>query len=286
MSVAYSEMPDPFLRAIVKQVDKLPGLAGICAGFEEETWRSEHLADHLLEWLPEFALNDREYTSLRGANAVRRLKEAARTVYSSDKYERRGELGEILLHAIIRQEFGSVPIISKVYFKDANNDTVKGFDAVHLVEAPDGLELWLGEVKFYTGAKQAIRDVVAELQVHTRTPYLRSEFAAIWRKVDPHSPYRNQLKPLLDGRNLSMDTIFKRLRIPVLLTYDSQTLSRHVRWTADYERAITAEFEKHHREFCQAGLPREIDIVLILLPTNTKKHLQAHFDRKLKGFAA
>src|SRR4051794_5347603 len=113
MPAAYSEMPDPFLRAIVKQIDTLPGLTGVCAGFEEEAWRSEHLADHLLEWLPEFALNDREYTSLRGANAVRRLKEAARTVYTSDKYERRGELGEILLHAIIRQEFGSVPIISK-----------------------------------------------------------------------------------------------------------------------------------------------------------------------------
>ena len=33
--------------------------------------------------------------------------------------------------------------ISKVFFKDSPNDTVKGFDAVHVVESLDGLELWL-----------------------------------------------------------------------------------------------------------------------------------------------
>jgi hypothetical protein len=177
-------MPLPLLRTIVKRVEDVPGLAGVCAGFESGEWRYDGLAEHIVEWLPEFALNDREFNALSGVNARRALRTAAEAIYRSSKYARRGEVGEILLHAIMRQEFGSVPAISKVFFKDSPNDTVKGFDAVHVVEAEDGFELWLGEVKLYQDVASAVRDVVEELNEHTRIPYLRSEFAAIWRKVD------------------------------------------------------------------------------------------------------
>lgn len=264
----------------------LPGLTGVCAGYEMGAWRSDQLAGHLLEWLPEFALNERELAGLRGVNAVRALRNAARTIYTSPKYERRGEVGEILLHAIIRQEFGSVPAISKIYFKDSSNDTVKGFDCVHVVEGGDGLELWLGEVKLYTDADAAVRDVVKELNEHTKVPYLRSEFAAIWRKLDPSSPHRAALQPLLDGDNVSMDAVFRRLCIPVLLTYDSETVAAHKQSDAAYEAAISAEFRRHHDRFRAAGLPTEVRIILILLPMNDKASLLARFDAKLKGLMA
>jgi hypothetical protein len=282
---ARSTMPEPFLRAIVKRIENVPGLAGLCAGFEGGEWRCDQLAEHIVEWLPEFALNDREFSSLNGVNARRALRAAAETVYKSSRYASRGEVGEILLHAIIRQQFGSVPAISKVFFKDSPNDTVKGFDAVHVVEAPDGLELWLGEVKLYQDVGSAVRDVVDELHQHTRIPYLRSEFAAIWRKVDHGHPHHAALERLLAG-NITMDEVFKRLCIPVLLTYDSNTVAAHSRSDAAYEAAITSEFEKHHQRFCRATLPREIKIVLILLPMKSKAKLLERFDAKLKGMMA
>lgn len=137
---------------------------------------------------------------------------------------------------------------------------MKGFDAVHVVEAADGLELWLGEVKLYQDVASAVRDIVDELNQHTRIPYLRSEFAAIWRKVDQDHPHRPALERLLAG-NVTMDEVFERLCIPVLLTYDSATLAVHRRTNATYETAITAEFEKHHQRFCNASLPAEIKII-------------------------
>lgn len=280
--VSSPSMPPPFLRTIVKRVDEVPGLAGICAGFEAGEWRYDQLAEHIVEWLPEFALNERELNALTGANARRALRSAAETIYTSAKYASRGEVGEILLHAIIRQEFGSVPAISKVFFKDASNDTVKGFDAVHVVEAVDGLEIWLGEVKLYQDVASAVRDVIDELKEHTKIPYLRSEFAAIWRKVDRDHPHRATLERLLAG-NVTMDEVFERLCIPVLLAYDSSTLAAHKRTDAAYEAAITAEFEKHHKRFCSSQLPREIKIILILLPMNNKAKLLERFDAKLKG---
>jgi HamA len=275
-------MPPRLLRTIVKRVEDVPGLAGVCAGFEASEWRYDQLAEHITEWLPEFALNEREFNALSGVNARRALRAAAETIYNSSKYASRGEVGEILLHAIIRQEFDSVPAISKIFFKDAPNDTVKGFDAVHVVEAADGLELWLGEVKLYHDVLSAVRDVVEELNQHTRIPYLRSEFAAIWRKVDRDHPHRTALEQLLAG-NTTMDEVFERLCIPVLLTYDSPTVAAHKRTDATYDAAITAEFEKHHQRFCSAQLPSEIRIILILLPMNNKAKLLGSFDAKLKG---
>src|SRR3712207_6996007 len=60
---------------------------------------------------------------------------------SSEKYSKRGEFGELLLHSVIRDVFHSEPAISKIFFKDSANDTVKGFDAVHVVEVEGSLEL-------------------------------------------------------------------------------------------------------------------------------------------------
>jgi hypothetical protein len=217
-----------------------------------------------------------------GYNARRAMRRAAEAVYKSENYAKRGEVGEILLHAIIRLEFGSEPLVSKIYFLDAPNDTVKGFDAVHIVQADDGLELWLGEVKLYQDAPRAVRDVVEELHRHTKIPYLRTEFAAICKKISPGHPHHQAVTDLLD-ENTSMDRIFTRVCVPVLLTYDSTALSAHTKSDDDYRRAILAEFEQHHERFANSGLPQEVKIVLILVPTNTKAELLASFDRKLKG---
>ena len=274
--------PKPFLRTIIKQIESVPGLAGFCAGFEAGEWRYDQLAEHIIEWLPEFALNDREYEALSGSNARQKLREAAQTIYTSPIYSRRGEVGEILLHALIRQEFGSIPAISKIYFKDSPNDTVKGFDAVHVVEADDGLELWLGEVKLYKNISKAIRDVVDELSKHTMIPYMRSEFAAILHKLDHNHPHRESLHSLI-GSNLTMDEVFTRLCIPVLLAYDSSTVATHRRTDNIYKDAITSEFEQQFQRFIGAGLPSEIKITLLLLPMNNKTNLLNSFDKKLKG---
>ena len=97
----------------------------------------------------------------------------------------------------MRQVFGTVPTIAKYFYKDAANDTVKGFDAVHVVPAGIDLELWLGEVKFYDDLARAIRDVVKELEVHTQRDYVRAESAFIANKIDPAWPHADKLKRLL-----------------------------------------------------------------------------------------
>ena len=87
--------PDPFLEVRVHDLTCVPGLTGLCVGYELGDWRSEQLAEHLLEWIPEFALTNKERQAIGAHNAVALIAKAARTVYTSPKYKKRGEVGEL-----------------------------------------------------------------------------------------------------------------------------------------------------------------------------------------------
>lgn len=272
--------PDPFLEIRVHSAEIAPGLTGVCAGYEAGEWRADHCARHLTEWLPEFALTQSERDAVGPHNAVSVVARAAEAVYTSEKYQRRGEIGELLLHVVLRQVFGTVPAVSKWYLKDAANDTVKGFDAVHVIATPRSLELWLGEAKFYEDINGAIADVVQEMQRHAGRYYLRGEFAAITNKIDEAWPHAERLKRLLH-RNTSLDDIFDALCIPVLLTYDSPTVAAHSETSAAYEAEFRTEVEGHHEAFAQKKLPN-VRIHLFLFPMESKRRLMECFHRRLK----
>lgn len=273
--------PDPFLTVRVHNVGSDPSLSGLCAGYERGEWRDQQLANHVMDWLPEFALTASESATLGHQNATKLMRCAAKRVYDSKKFRNRGEFGEILLHAAIRQVFDSLPAVSKIYYKSANNDTVKGFDAVHVVGSPDDLELWLGEAKFYKDIARAITDVVAELQAHVETDYLRDEFALIVNKIDPKWPHAEVLRKLLQPE-VSLDEVFQRVCIPVLLTYDSPCISAHSACDAAYAKAFEQEIAKHYTTFTQRGLPKEVRVHLFLLPLLKKEILVKMLDDKLK----
>jgi hypothetical protein len=276
------EIPTPLLEVLVQDLDLDPTLSALCAGYELGDWRAAQLADHLFEWLPEFALTFSERERFADTTAVRLLKRAAQVVYATDKYQRRGEFGELLLHAVVRQLFGSVPAISKLFYKDSSNDTVKGFDAVHVVPVNDRLELWLGEVKFYEDVNTAIRDVVAELHDHTRVDYLRSEFALIVNKIDNAWPFSERLKRLLDPTT-SLDEVFDCLRIPVLLTYDSNVVSGHESWADPYRERFEEEVRDVCSKFADKDLP-DVTIHLLLVPLKEKRALLAALQAKLEAW--
>lgn len=275
------QKPDLFLTLRVHSIDIQPALSGLCVGYERGEWRASQLADHLMDWLPEFALTASECMTLGHQNATKLIRKAAKRVYESKKFENRGEFGEILLHAAIRQVFDSIPAVSKFYYKSAANETVKGFDCVHVVGPPDDLELWLGEAKFYSDINQAIRDVIAELHTHTGTDYLRDEFALITNKIDPKLPHAAILTKLLQPE-ISLDEVFQRIRIPILLTYDSPCVAEHSSCDVAYVKAFEREIRKHHETFSGRNLPNEILIHLFLLPIKQKDVLVKVLDEKLK----
>jgi len=275
-------MDAPFFNIIVHKEDGNRELDGLCAGFEFKTWRKEQLVNYLADYIPEFALTFSELQTIDSKDIRRMLRNAARNIYQSEKYKNRGEFGELMLHVIIRELYNTIPAISKIYYKDGPNDTVKGFDAVHVVDKTDSLELWLGEVKFYTDIHNAINDVVKEIFAHIQRDYLRNEFVAITNKIDDAWPHANRLKALLDP-NTSLDYVFDQACIPVLLTYDSDVIAKYDDNSAAYQTEIKSEFEELYNNFTEKiskGVP--LTVHLFLLPLKTKAELVSAFDDKLK----
>lgn len=275
--------PEPFLTIRYEDLSGPAPATAWCAGYENGEWRDRQLAEHLIEWLPEFALRYSEWNGIRHHNAVRMFAKAAQSIYLSTKYKSRGEFGEVLLHAMIRQRFKTIPAISKYYYKDSNNDTVKGFDAVHVVENEGELELWLGEAKFYEKLTDAIAAITAELEEHTQRDYLRNEFAAITNKIDDSSPFAEKLKKLID-KNTSLDEIFARTCIPLLITYDSDAVGKNKAVCATYDAEFKAEVEKNYRALLGKipGLPAELRLQVLLFPLKSKQNLIKVMDEVLK----
>ena len=286
--MTYDKKPEDLLEIKVHNLDIYPSLTGLCAGFESGEWRCDAFSRHMMEWLPEFALTFSEFDNLRGHNAFESLRNAAKVVYSTEKYGRRGEFGELLLHILMRQVFNTLPAINKIYYKSSSNETVKGFDAVHVVVNEDeaSLELWLGEAKFYNNASSAIRDVVEELKKHTERDYLRGEFLLIKNKLDENWPHFDKLRELLSP-NTSLDAVFDAVCIPVLITYDSRIVASYPENKLTYIEYFIDEVTKYYNVFkdkCETvNLPKVLRIHLFVVPLGKKSELVKMLDERLKA---
>lgn len=275
------EKPDEFLKVTVKELEIDPMLIGLDAGFENGYWRADGLAQHLMEWIPEFALSPEEYNEIKGANAVRRMQEAARRVYASDHYRRRGEFGELLLHVAQRQEFHTAPVISKLFFKLSKDDTVKGFDGVHVRHSNGDLELWLGEAKLYTDPIAAIREAVNSLDEHSQIEYLKSEFLLILPKISSGLPFYSDLQKLLD-QNTSLDDVFDVAVFPVMIAYESNTLEKYSEWCDEYIDDICKEIEELYEKFCSNTIIKRLHIRIFFMPLGNIEEFREIADEKLK----
>lgn len=285
------EHPESFLSLVISDAGDVGDNLTLCAGFERGDWRRDQFASHVMEWLPEFALSHAELREMGHHNAIRLTKKAAKIVYQTEKYGLRGEFGEIFLHIAIRQVYKTVPAVSKIYYKSSVNETVKGFDAVHVVKNGDDLELWIGETKFYNEITRAIRDVCKEIVDHLETDYLRSEFILIQNKIDDSWSEAQELKTLLD-ENTSLDKVFKRACIPVLLTYDSDVVKAASESNEHYVKDLKVEVESAftslrsklaaaYKERFSQDLP--VTLHVILIPLKEKVSLIAAMDQRLKA---
>lgn len=281
--------PDPAdlpvtLLDVAVDIDAIdPPLTAFSAGFEQRAWRADALARHIMDWVLDFALRPGESGPLARGRAMDTMRRAVRATFGNGND--RGLPGEILLHAICRQFYGSDTVINKVYFKTADNDTYKGFDAVHYVHtADDDLELWLGEAKFYKSVTKALDRVLADLDDHFASDYLRTEFAIIADKIDDSHPHADELR-LLMHPNTSLDEVFTRVVVPVFVMYDSSATAAHDRSCPEYAAELEAEVRRAWLKFkrgIDSDLP--VSIRLFLLPMHDKETLKAALEEELLGW--
>jgi hypothetical protein len=251
--------------------------------YELGAWRAEALARHILEWVLDYALRRAEREHLSPGRVLEITKRAMKATFGNGGD--RGVPGEILLHAVCRQFFGSDTVINKVWFKSANNDTYKGFDGVHSVHVGDRLELWLGEAKFYRNIDRAIRSVVNELEDHLETEYLRAEFALVASKIDDAHPHADQLRQLMHP-NSSLDEVFDQIVVPILLTYDSASTIGHDKVCSEYNAALEAEVRRVWLKLTnKLGTRLPVAVRLFLIPLADKTAVEKALAAELLKWA-
>jgi hypothetical protein len=278
----YDHKPDAFLERIIFEDADQPIRGAHCAGFELELWRCEAFADHLIEWLPEYALPEEELDIHHG-NTFVRLRQAAYRVYTSDKYEKRGEVGEIALHAICRQFFDTVPISPRVFYKSASNDVVKSFDMVHArYPGEDQVELWLGEAKLYKDARAGITAAIQSVQEHLEADFLRREKFLLGRQISRKIPMYDRVVQLFKSQE-SLDSLLSAAVFPICVLANSDAVSASKKIEPAYIDKLRPELDTLVELVRSSGLTEKIRVLVFYIPLGDKEALLDKFDARLKA---
>lgn len=270
-------------------------------GIKEYRWRE--LINLLQSAIPEFAFGLHEGPDVPQEQILHRLSEAARAIYKIDafaevadlteiadddprkKYLTRGEFGELILHLLLRDFHDTIPLLSKIYFKDSYGATVHGFDAVHIQE--NTKTLWLGESKLYKVGKSGLSALIKDLKEHIDQDYLESEFSIISKKIkdDISIEEREHWLDLMHHHTKLAD-VLESVTIPILCTYTSDNFtSFNDEKATDFIEAYEAEvhelkkyFEKNNKH----PLKTELNVILMLFPVQSKDQLVSRLHGKLK----
>lgn len=198
-------------------------------------------------------------------------------------YEKKGVLGEIVLHMFLKEFKNTIPLISKMYFKDSFSQEAKGFDAVHVSQ--DSLTLWLGETKFYKAwktkgvVKGGIDELVEDLKKHITKDYLSEQYVIIKRGLENQleHPQREEWIEKL-SRPILLKDVFQYIRIPLLCIYEDDIALDYLKAIDDAVKdagivSHTATLRDYYNSINTFPYREQVQTVLILMPIEAKKKL-------------
>ncbi len=270
----------------------------------EKEYRWSSLINKLMSALQEFAFGFHDGESTLNAETYEKIANSAKAVYKidsfqkvkdlydnggfisdelEDKYLRRGEFGELILHLLLRDFHSTIPLLSKIYFKDSYGHTVHGFDAVHV--QPDTKTLWLGESKLYMDGKKGVKALVQDIKEHFLRNYLDDEFTIVSKKIKLFEELKDKEHwlSILDTSNKLSDKL-QAINIPLLCVYSSDNFNKYDEtldaFIADYESEIRG-LKKHFDDNNDHPLKTNLNIILMLFPVKCKVELVKKLHRKL-----
>ena len=191
-----------------------------------------------------------------------------------------GFYGEALLDLILRVFFRTNVVAARGYFySPTENSEAKGFDAFHLMERDENIELWFGEAKFYLRYKDAITPVMEKLGTSLSDGYLNRNLVAIINERDHLSVHNDQLNSLLDswyenpGINLAQEMQKRGIRLvyPIFIAYEKAKRDA-------YHPSIKKCIEHISTEYARIGfnIPATFDyrLFFIFLPLSEVKQIK------------
>jgi hypothetical protein len=276
----------PLPAKLLQRIVDLPGTTrsiALCPDFEVGSWRYKRLAEHLFDWLPDVALRPKERVSLL-YEPNKTLAWSCRRLFDTDDPSKRGEIGEILLHAACRQEFGTAPFVARLFYKMRSNDSVTSVDVVHVLYNEDDkkIELWLGEAKLYDNPQSARYQALASVKPLWDPEFLSEMKALIGPKIDEGAPHETELAWLFEEET-SLDQIVSRLVIPICIAADFPETKAATKRNDDYIASVVKELEAA-RSYMEARIPAEVNFVVIFVPLDCKDKLETAVNDRVKSY--
>ncbi|EMY3532993.1 hypothetical protein AXW37_03860 [Yersinia ruckeri] len=282
----YRSKPEPFLVEFhsVAETNLLRSFAGFDVEYDFDQWRCRELAEHLVEWLPEFCLRASEIANFQVHHAKTVLVKSIGT-FTQAKMPRDKLIAELILHTILRSRKESEPIACKVFYE--SNGKLSEFGNAHIVhQAGEADQLWLGLSKMIPAGTMddTLKEICAVLDATISKAVLSSEREIIITLREPHHhlPTAEQFSKALN-RNSPAQEMLRVMCFPILLAYDSDVLGKG--YVSDYIDHLKNEIIDHYTALISKLPPKviQVKIAIFLLPIESIQSLITEFNSLCKA---
>jgi hypothetical protein len=274
----YRVPDDPFLTEFhyISGSEINRALSGFDAAYDNQRWRSQEFAEHLIGWLPELALSPSELVDITPNNIHRKLSRAISEVKRNAGVDYKSTVADLLLHIVLRHKFNTEPIGAKLFQKGSTG--IEPFGNAHILHRNTGDELWLGRstVATATDYNTTVASVISQLEDSLDSKLLKDEREIILTLREPQHLLPTSLNDALKS-NAPVDQLVKVLCIPILIGYDSSVLKGGYR--DDYISHLITEVNESYASL-SPSLPAclsRVKIHLFFIPIECVETLTKNF---------
>lgn len=266
--------------------------------FDENGDKKQELLDILMDSLLEFVFGIK-YRNILKPQEHKKFFNACEKLYKDPKArstKKEGDLGEIILHTLLRKYVGTVPLAGRFYFSVDKNTSPKSFDIVHILPNKNKKILVLGESKMYDDAKGGIDALASDIRKHFTAEYSRKQFVKISEAIMSddtfdQQTYVNPMRELLEDweyklRNeKTLDNVIDELFVPLLCTYNYENYNQYDNvcdaFLKEYESHIGTLYNYFNNK--QITYPACLNILLMLFPIPSKDTLIEEYYKRIDG---
>lgn len=264
--------------------------------FDENGNKSSELLDILMNSLLEFVFGIK-YRNIQKPKEHQKFFNACEKLYKDPKArnsKREGDLGEIILHTLLRKYVRTIPFAGRFYFAVDKNTSPKSFDIVHVLPDESKNILVLGESKMYADAKGGIDALADDIKKHFNADYVRKQFVKISEAVSSDNLVDQEtiVKPMrrtIDEweyklrTEKTLENVIDALYIPLLCTYNYDKYSKYTNISDQFIQEYETHIGELYSYFDNKNIirPACLNILLMLFPIPSKDILIEEYYKRI-----
>lgn len=241
--------------------------------YESGICRQKDLVNLIRDTVIFFALTPKELSTLNAETSAKLIARAWGRISDRPHYMK-GDYGELLLFLILEVFYPARKFVTKVRLRTSKGDEIKGYDCAHFSIEDDGeICLWLGEAKFHQSFSSALTKAKESINDHITIKSIKDELSILEGNIDIQGEEAVKLEEFLNS-GLSIDNM--KFKVPVLLTYDSNSVKSNNSICDEFRKQLTAELNDKYSTIEGKGfvISENIELHFILLPLEEVKKIK------------